>query len=164
MPDHHPEPDREIIQQGDVPVLPAASPVAANSEIEAYIALLEEALIKAEAAAVILSAGGNVTLLLNHVAGVLELKPDGNGIMVTARQGEDEISPAEYMALLRQDPAYAPAFIASAAAAYGSASSVAGSGASITAGSNPTMLDPDNPLKLGQSLSEIARGSVRVRL
>jgi len=163
MPDHQPNMHSEIVQDDEITpeIMPETQPdyddrIATADE-------LEEKLIHAEAKAAILSAGGNVTLLLIHVANSLSLSRDGDELRVRARLGEDEVSPEEYVAHLKQDPDYAAAFGKKDHRVNDTGAAVSGSGASIIPGSNPTVLDPDNPLKLGSALADIARGSIRVR-
>lgn len=163
MPDHQPNMHSEIVQDDEIApeIMPASLPD--SDDAIATAAELEEKLIHAEAKAAILSAGGNVTLLLMHVASSLRLSRDGDELRVRAALGEDEVSPQEYVAHLKQDPDYAAAFGHKDHRVNDASSSVSGSGASIIPGSNPTVLDPDNPLKLGSALADIARGSIRVR-
>ncbi|XDZ66195.1 hypothetical protein AB8880_02040 [Alphaproteobacteria bacterium LSUCC0684] len=163
MPDHYPIPDSGIIQADEITLDVTSKPPPQSDDQIASIAELKEQLIRAEATAAILSAEGNVTLLLHHVTGVLRLTRHGDELAVVARQGEGDIPLAVYIARLKQDPDYAGAFRNSNYRETESGSAASGSGASIIPGSSPTVLDPDNPLKLGSALADIARGSVRVR-
>ena len=163
MPDHHPNPNLALIQTDDISPEIAAEPTPPGKDHMASIAELEAMLIHAEAKAAILAAGGNVTLLLVHVADVLKLARTGEELVVVAIHGEEEFSPSDYVVQLKEDPDYAAAFGHVVTGDADRNSGISGSGASIIPGNAQTMLDPDNPLKLGHALADIARGSVRVR-
>jgi len=163
MPDHYPIPDSGIIQADEITPNITSNLVPVSDDHLKYIAELEEQLIRAEATVAILLAEGNVTLLLHHVTGALRLTRQDDELTVVARQDEKDFPLADYIARLKQDPQFAVAFSNSIYRESESGSATSGSGASIIPGSAPTVLDPDNPLKLGSALADIARGSVRVR-